>query len=181
MQKDTPFNTKMKNSLVFGFSTGFQFMLMGALFKLISWEVDNATFKDKLDTFETGFEAMFCMTMALMQTVNAAALLGDINKAIVNVRKLFDIIDASEKKIQDNGEIYLQEIGDIEFEDVVFGYNEDRNVLNGINLKIEKNKFNAFCGYSGGGKSTILNLMLKLYEAKSGKITVSGMDINQIN
>jgi len=45
----------------------------------------------------------------------------------------------------------LQEIGDIEFEDVVFGYNEDRNVLNGINLKIEKNKFNAFCGYSGGG------------------------------
>jgi len=74
-----------------------------------------------LDTFETGFEALFCMTMALMNTVNAAAFLGDINRAMANVRKLFDIIDAEDKKIKDNGNHVLTEIGDIEFRDVVFG------------------------------------------------------------
>lgn len=52
--------------------------------------------------------------------------------------------------------------------------------MNNLNLKIEKNKFNAFCGYSGGGKSTILNLMLKLYEAKSGRILIGGIEIDQI-
>jgi len=52
-------------------------------------------------------------------------------------------------------------------------------VFSGLNLKVEHNKFNAFCGYSGGGKSTILNLMLKLYEPQSGCITFNGVESNQ--
>lgn len=54
------------------------------------------------------------------------------------------------------------DMGDIEFKDVKFGYSDDLNVFESLNLKIEHNKFNAFCGYSGGGKSTLLNLLLRL-------------------
>lgn len=48
-----------------------------------------------------------------------------------------------------------------------------------LNLKIEANKFNAIVGYSGGGKSTILNLMLKLYDQQNGLITFGGRDIRE--
>jgi len=53
-------------------------------------------------------------------------------------------------------------LGDIEFKNIKFQYNEDSKVFDGLDFKIEQNKFNAICGYSGGGKSTLLNLMLKL-------------------
>lgn len=56
----------------------------------------------------------------------------------------------------------INNIGDIEFKNVGFCYVEGVDVFKNLNLKIEENKFNAIVGYSGGGKSTILNLMLKL-------------------
>jgi len=52
-------------------------------------------------------------------------------------------------------------------------------VFKNLNLKIEANKFNAIVGYSGGGKSTILNLMLKLYDQQNGLITFGGRDIRE--
>jgi len=100
-----------------------------------------------MDEYEQMFGALFCIVSAIFQTVNASGFLGDIKRAMVGVRKFFDIIDAPvEKRIRDNGAEFITEIGDIEFQNVVFGYNNDRDVLKGINLKIEKNKFNAFCG-----------------------------------
>jgi len=100
---------------------------------------------------------------------------------MVSTKKLFDICDNNDKKITNDNENAQQisEIGNIEFKNISFGYSLDKNVFENLNLTIEHNKFNAFCGYSGGGKSTILNLLLKLYEPKSGVILMNSKNIRE--
>jgi len=100
---------------------------------------------------------------------------------MISTKKLFDICDNSSKKITNENENAqeIPEIGNIEFKNVSFGYSQDKNVFENLNLTIEYNKFNAFCGYSGGGKSTILNLLLKLYEPKSGVILMNSRNIRE--
>lgn len=66
------------------------------------------------------------------------------------------------------------------FENVSFGYDESKVVLNNISLKFEKNKSYAIVGASGSGKSTLLNLMLGFYSNYSGKILFDGKEIKNI-
>ena len=86
-----------------------------------------------------------------------------------------DIVDLPEATELENVE------GVVEFHDVSFSYGEGgENVLNGINLKIEKGQHIAIVGPSGGGKTTLCNLIPRFYEVTEGKITVDGRDIRDI-
>lgn len=69
----------------------------------------------------------------------------------------------------------------VEFKNVSFSYDGNTNVLNNINIKINKNQFVAFVGKSGSGKSSILNLILKIFLPSSGNIYIDGQDIKEIN
>ncbi len=68
---------------------------------------------------------------------------------------------------------------DIEFRDVCFNYNEDRNILNGINMKAKQGEITALVGPSGCGKTTLLRLLARLYDSDSGFITIGGIDISK--
>lgn len=86
----------------------------------------------------------------------------------------------------DNGDVELDEIGgEIVFDNVSFGYNTDSTgdeklVISNMNLKIEAGKTLALVGPSGGGKSTICNLIPRFYNINSGRITLDGVDIRDI-
>ena len=67
--------------------------------------------------------------------------------------------------------------GRIEFRDVVFGYRPEERVLHSVNFVAEAGKTMALVGRSGGGKSTVMNLILRLYEIESGQILCDGVDI----
>lgn len=67
--------------------------------------------------------------------------------------------------------------GDIEFRNVTFAYNEGKNVLTDMSFKIEKGKSLALVGLSGGGKTTICNLIPRFYEISGGEILLDGNDI----
>ena len=73
--------------------------------------------------------------------------------------------------------------GSIQFKDVEFHYPTRMNVviLNDFNLKIEEGKTTALVGYSGGGKSTIISLMLRFYDITAGAILLDGVDIRNID
>ena len=74
--------------------------------------------------------------------------------------------------------------GDVEFKNVAFSYKDEINakkVLDGLSFKIEKNKTVAFVGVSGSGKTTILNLIGKMYECDEGEITIDGKDIKTLD
>ena len=66
---------------------------------------------------------------------------------------------------------------EIKFNDVCFAYNPDKQILNNINFSVRHGETIAFVGNSGGGKTTIVNLLPRFYDIQSGSITVDGVDI----
>ncbi|MPM11864.1 putative ABC transporter ATP-binding protein [bioreactor metagenome] len=70
--------------------------------------------------------------------------------------------------------------GDVRFEDVTFGYDENKTVLNGINLFAKPGQKIAFVGSTGAGKTTITNLINRFYDVPDGKIRYDGININKI-
>jgi ATP-binding cassette subfamily B protein/ATP-binding cassette subfamily C protein len=70
---------------------------------------------------------------------------------------------------------------DIEFENVSFSYDGDRNVLDSLNLSIPKGKRVALVGASGGGKSTLIQLLLGIYQKQSGDIKVNGYPVEAVS
>lgn len=81
----------------------------------------------------------------------------------------------------ENGEYQLISLkGDVRFHDVVFGYNKDHAILNGISLYAKPGQKIAFVGSTGAGKTTIINLVNRFYEIDRGTITYDGIDIRDI-
>ncbi len=85
---------------------------------------------------------------------------------------------------EDNGTVVLEDVcGDIVFDNVSFGYSSEGDehlVIDGLNLSIEAGKTLALVGPSGGGKSTLCNLIPRFYNINSGSITLDGINLNDI-
>ncbi|MBE6623206.1 MAG: ABC transporter ATP-binding protein [Ruminococcaceae bacterium] len=94
--------------------------------------------------------------------------------------KIFEIIDEEDDvaDIADAKEIDIQ--GHVEFKDVSFGYNENEKVLENISFTAEKGEMIGIVGLSGTGKSTLINLLMRLYDVDSGQILIDGVDIRDI-
>lgn len=103
-------------------------------------------------------------------TVMNAAL--DRIEAVLNESELSD---AGKQHIPDSSS-NLQEVC---FDDVTFAY-QNEDVLHNISCTMQKNTMTALVGPSGGGKSTVANLLARLWDVKSGKITIRGVDIREV-
>jgi ATP-binding cassette subfamily B protein len=88
---------------------------------------------------------------------------------------------AWKKPVGDGKFEYIPLKGDIRFNDVVFGYNEDKVILKNISLYAKPGQKIAFVGSTGAGKTTITNLINRFYDIQSGQITYDGLDIKSIN
>ncbi|MBO4493242.1 MAG: ABC transporter ATP-binding protein [Ruminococcus sp.] len=75
---------------------------------------------------------------------------------------------------------YTEVRGNVEFDDVVFGYEPNKTVLNGISLYAKPGQKIAFVGSTGAGKTTIINLINRFYDVPEGKIRYDGININKI-
>lgn len=106
----------------------------------------------------------------------------DLNAALIGARKLLEIVDSpsSEPDDSDKPALSLRD-AQIEFRDVTFAYRPGETVLDHMNLIAEPGKVTALVGPSGGGKSTVLNLMLRLYEISEGAILVDGQNIAAVS
>lgn len=88
----------------------------------------------------------------------------------------------AENELPDGGHDVIPKSGDapeIEFKNVSFAYGE-KDVLHNVSLKLEKNQMAALVGPSGGGKSTIANLLARFWDVKSGQVLIRGKDIRDI-
>lgn len=81
---------------------------------------------------------------------------------------------------QKNAQVVRHLNGDIEYRDVSFAYLEGTRVLNHLNLKISPGETVAFVGESGSGKTTLCNLLPRFYEVSKGKITIDGINIQEM-
>ena len=94
------------------------------------------------------------------------------------IETIFDQLDAKPSIADKEDAIELNSSDlNIEFKDVNFEYVENVPVLKNINLSVKKGQTIAFVGNSGGGKTTMVNLLPRFYDIKSGSITIDGIDI----
>jgi ATP-binding cassette subfamily B protein len=106
----------------------------------------------------------------------------ELNSALVGVRILFEVLDTPPTETPDDSMPGLKTTaGRLEFEDVNFAYRIDEPVLQGMSFVAEPGKLTALVGPSGGGKSTIFNLLLRFYENEHGAITVDEQDISKVS
>ena len=106
----------------------------------------------------------------------------ELNSALVGVRILFEVIDSPPTEPLDTNKPDLQiKTARLTFDDVYFVYRSDEPVLRGISFTAEPGKLTALVGPSGGGKSTIFNLILRFYDAKLGRVIIDEQDVTQVS
>ena len=106
----------------------------------------------------------------------------DLNNNLVGVRVLYEIIDSPPGEPNDDNLPPLKlTAARIEFVDVDFAYREHTPVLRGMSFVAEPSQVTALVGPSGGGKSTVLNLLLRFYEAGDGKVLIEAQDVRSVS
>ncbi len=96
--------------------------------------------------------------------------------------RIYEIIYNEELKKEEFGNKHIDKIiGNIEFKNVSFEYNDNVSVLKKLNLKIKENETVAIVGKSGAGKTTLFSLMSYLYKPTKGKILIDGIDISKLD
>jgi subfamily B ATP-binding cassette protein MsbA len=106
----------------------------------------------------------------------------DLNNNLVGVRILYEVIDSPAGEPDDDALPALALTGArVEFVDVGFAYRADTPVLRGMSFTAQRGKLTALVGPSGGGKSTVLNLIPRFYDAESGQILIDGQDVISVS
>lgn len=121
----------------------------------------------------------------LMQLFRPLDMLGmvyrTIRQGLVDMDAMFRLID-TDPEIQDKPDAATLKVGpgDVIFEDVVFGYDDDRSILKGLSFEVVPGGTLAIVGPSGAGKSTIARLLFRFYDPTAGRILIDGQDISDL-
>ena len=127
------------------------------------------------------FTAFLLALTAAYKPAKSITSTGDsIQHGLLAAEILFDFLDSKPGIIdaRDAKDIKSKKLS-VAFSNVSFGYNPDETILKNINLKVPSGKVCALVGPSGGGKTTMFNLLLRFYDAQSGKITINNTDIKK--
>ena len=134
---------------------------------------------------EIDINNFFSFLAAMMLAYQPVRSLATVNMAISQglsaAARILPIID-NENEIKDSAEASNLKTtnANIKFKDVFFSYENNEEVLKGVNLDIKGRKMSALVGHSGSGKSTIMNLIPRFYNVTSGKIEIDGQSVNDV-
>ncbi|MBO4325962.1 MAG: ABC transporter ATP-binding protein [Clostridia bacterium] len=102
-------------------------------------------------------------------------------RSFTSMVKIFDVID-EKTDVADADEAVSMDIkGDIDVEDLTFGYDDGGDVLKKVNLHIGAGNMVGIVGRSGAGKSTLINLIMRMYDPDGGRVCIDGCDIRRIS
>ena len=125
------------------------------------------------------FAFFFLMDLLFRPLRQIADKFNTLQMGMVAANRVFKILD-TESHIPDTGKMEKADVkGDIEFDDVRFGYVEGEEVLHGISFKVKAGETVAIVGATGAGKSTIINLLNRFYEINAGNILIDGHSIQE--
>jgi subfamily B ATP-binding cassette protein MsbA len=170
-----------KISIVFVRATPIMETLTGIMIGALIYFAGKLILKDELE-INSFFSFLAAMMLAYQPVRSLATLNMAINLGLAGARRILPIIDLKNEINEKENAVKLEiKKGDIEFKNVNFKYkNTEKNVLNVINLKIIGGKMNALVGHSGAGKSTILNLIPRLFNITDGDILIDNQSIYQL-
>ena len=104
-----------------------------------------------------------------------------VSRAFAGAERIFEIMDTRSELSEDPEATAMPQMeGRVAFENVTFGYDPGKPVLNEINLDVEPGEMIGLVGKSGVGKSTMINLICRFYDVNRGSVTIDGVDIRKI-
>ncbi|MGN0593945.1 MAG: ABC transporter ATP-binding protein [Hominimerdicola sp.] len=113
--------------------------------------------------------------------LNLSNLFNNFINNISYLERIFETLDEPVVISDKEGASELGEItGNIKFENVTFGYEEDKTVLENVSFDVKAGESIALVGPTGAGKSTIVSLLSRFYDLNGGKITIDGKDISEV-
>ena len=129
-----------------------------------------------------GIQAFVSYTVFMLWPIQEMArVYAEMQHAIASAERVFSLIDTVPSVTDVPNAIDPGTVrGDIEFSDVDFWYDPDNPVLIGFNLKVKRGETIALVGPTGGGKSTIVNLICRFYEPKRGTLCLGGRDYREL-
>ena len=114
----------------------------------------------------------------LVQVANVANILQSTAAA---AERVFEFLDEPEEAVESNNLVKLSGVkGEVEFDNVVFGYKPDQTIIKGLSVHIKPGQRVAIVGPTGAGKTTLVNLLMRFYEINSGSIKIDGVDIRKM-
>lgn len=168
-------NTDMTYNLIISVvSSIFEALLIVLLIYLVS--MNNMTIATSVVLYSYKKNIM----VNLMEKIGS--LLEELKTFNLSCKRVFSMFDESEFKKEKFGTKHLDKVeGNFEFKNVTFGYDNKHNVLDKLSFKVKANEIVGFVGKSGVGKTTIFNLLCKMYDIKNGEITIDGININELD
>ena len=167
-----------KLNIIYARSSPIMEALTGIMIAILIFYSGNLIINDELG-IGNFFSFLAAMMLAYQPVRSLATLNITINQGLAGAKRILPILDLKEKISEDTSldKINLNR-GNIEFKNVNFTYDdEERVVLNNINLLIVGGKMTSLVGHSGAGKSTILNLIPRFYDPQSGEIKIDDQSI----
>ncbi len=171
-------NKSKKLNEIYARSSPIMEVLTGIMIAILIFYSGNLIIKDELG-INNFFSFLAAMMLAYQPVRSLATLNITVNQGLAGAKRILPVIDLKEKIIDNpkNENILIDE-GKIEFQNVNFDYNdENKPVLKDLNLIIAGGKMTSLVGYSGAGKTTILNLIPRFYDPKSGDIKIDNQSI----
>jgi len=125
---------------------------------------------------------LFSYTMFISMLFNPLRQIADkfneMQMGMISANRVFEILD-NDSEVQKNGTVIAPYFaGNIQFKNVHFEYIKDEEVLKGISFSVQQGETLAIVGATGAGKSTIINLLNRFYEIKSGEISIDNQNID---
>lgn len=151
------------------------FLMFGMVFGLIyGWIHHWVSLGDFTQVIMQAFWLLGWLWFINYQLTTFTRELGTIHNALGLIRKGYDVVD-----IEGADTIHIQQ-GEIRCEDISFAYHENRPVFSHFNLVIPAGQKVGLVGFSGSGKSTFVNLLLRFYDLNAGKILIDGQNIHDV-
>jgi len=127
------------------------------------------------------FSFFAAMMMAYRPLKAVSGMNSSVQMGLAAASRLYALLDEKPKICDKPNALDLKEVkGDVEFENVQFSYDENKITLDNVNFKVKAGQSVALVGHSGGGKSTIMSLILRFYDPNLGSIKLDGHNISDL-
>lgn len=131
-----------------------------------------------------GIDGVVIGTLAMMSTfgpvIALSALANDLVQTFASANRVLDLLDEEPivKEVVGGKDVNFENIS---VQNVTFAYNSEEEILSNLSLDIDKNSIIGISGKSGSGKSTLLKLMMRFWDVSKGRVSMSDVDIREIN
>jgi subfamily B ATP-binding cassette protein MsbA len=177
---DTLFKIVMRNTRINAISHPLMEFLGGVGISLVVWYGGSQVLQGK-STPGTFFSFLTALIMIYEPIKGVSKINNTVQQGIAAAERVFDILDIESEVVEKEDAVELARVKDIiEFKDIRFQYEDNAEILKGINLRVKTGEVLAIVGSSGGGKTTLVNLIPRFYDVTSGSVTIDGTDIRDV-